>query len=277
MLGTFILWFGWIGFNVGPVITITNPDVVGKAGLVMVNTTLSGGAAGICGLFFNLWLLERRTGEPIFDLNFAMNGSLAGLVAITAGAGVVEPWAALVIGIMAGIFYTLGSYLLLALKIDDAVDAIPVHLVNGVWGLIAVGLFAVPSNLEVFYTSSDYPGWFYSLREGDSSARLLGVQLVGLLFIVGWVTFIMLPFFIWLNWVGWFRADPLDEIVGLDLSYHEGLALVQEHASGSGVDADAIAAYTERRQGQKKHHHTAPTPTSLRASAASVDDEADDA
>lgn len=248
MLGTFILWFGWIGFNVGPVITVDSPDVLGKAGLVMVNTTLSGGTAGIAGLFFNLWLVERRTGEPIFDLQFAMNGSLAGLVAITAGAGVVEPWAAFVIGLCAGIFYTLASYALLYFKIDDAVDAIPVHLVNGVWGLIAVGLFAVPSSLEVFYGRSDYPGWFYSVRDGDSTARLLGVQLIGLFFIVGWTTFIMLPFFIFLNWAGWLRADPLDEIVGLDLSYHEGLALVQEHAASSGVDSDAIAAYTERRK-----------------------------
>lgn len=76
----------------------------------------------------------------------------------------------------------------------------------------------------------------------------MGVQLVGLFFIVGWVTFIMLPFFIFLNWCGWLRADPLDEIVGLDLSYHEGLALVQEHADGApDVDDQDIQAYKDRR------------------------------
>uniref|UniRef100_A0A7S3LF15 Ammonium transporter n=1 Tax=Amphora coffeiformis TaxID=265554 RepID=A0A7S3LF15_9STRA len=247
MLGTFILWFGWIGFNVGPVLTAPG-DILTRAGLVMVNTTLSGGIAGITGLFFNLWLLERRTGEPIFDLQYAMNGSLAGLVAITAGAGLVEPWAAFVIGFIAGILYTIGSYLLLYFKIDDAVDAVPVHLFNGVWGLIAVGCFAVPDHLEVFYGRSDHPGWFYSVREGDSNGRLMGVQLVGFLFIVGWVTFIMFPFFIFLNWAGWLRADPLDEIVGLDLSYHEGLALVQTHADNAGdVDDKHIQEYKERR------------------------------
>lgn len=251
MLGTFILWFGWIGFNVGPVITSTSDSINNMAGLVMVNTTLSGGVAGIVGLFFNLYLIERRTGEPIFDLTYAMNGSLAGLVAITAGAGVVEPWAAFVVGFVAGVLYVGASYLLLFCRIDDAVDAIPVHLVNGIWGLIAVGLFAKPDHLQDFYGRSDHPGWFYSIREGDSDGRLMGLQLVGLLFIIGWVTFIMLPFFIFLNWIGWLRADALDEIVGLDLSYHEGLALVKEHAANNtSVDDEAIQAYTERRAGR---------------------------
>lgn len=255
MLGTFILWFGWIGFNVGPVISSTSDNVMNMAGLVMVNTTLSGGVAGITGLFFNLYVIERRTGEPIFDLHYAMNGSLAGLVAITAGAGVVEPWASVVIGFVAGLLYVGGSYLLLYCKIDDAVDAIPVHLVNGIWGLIAVGLFATPTHLQAFYGRSEHPGWFYSLREGDSDGRLMGLQLIGLFFIVGWVTFIMFPFFIFLNWIGWLRADPLDEIVGLDLSYHEGLALVKERAAtdNSGVaDAD-IQAFSERRSGRFRH------------------------
>lgn len=251
MLGTFILWFGWIGFNVGPVISLNSPDIVNTAGLIMVNTTLAGGAAGITGLFFNLYLIERRTGEPILDLQYAMNGSLAGLVAITAGAGVVEPWASLVIGMLAGVLYVLGSNALVAVKIDDAVDAVPVHLLNGIWGLIAVGLFAVPSRLATFYGRSDHPGWFYSLRDGDSDGRLMGLQLIGLLFIVGWVSFIMFPFFIFLNWLGWLRSDPLDEIVGLDLSYHEGLALVKDmDGKSSNVDDGILQAYKDRRQGR---------------------------
>lgn len=254
MLGTFILWFGWIGFNVGPVIFQWGPEIRHMAGLIMVNTTVSGGAAGITGLFFNLFLVERRTGEPILDLMYAMNGSLAGLVAITAGAGVIEPWAALVTGSLAGVLYVIGSHFLIHLRIDDAVDAIPVHLFNGVWGLISVGLFAVPSKLEIHYERSDHPGWFYSLREGESDGRLMGLQLIGLLFIFGWVSCIMLPFFIFLNYLGWLRADPLDEIVGLDLSYHEGLALVKKmdirNTSNNDVDETILQQYKERREGK---------------------------
>jgi hypothetical protein len=98
-------------------------------------------------------------------------------------------------------------------------------MANGIWGIIAVGLFATPDRLEQAYGNSDHVGWFYSFGNGGHDATLLGTQFVGLLFILGWVTGLMLPFFVWLDWKGWFRSDPLEEIVGLDLSYHGGAAL----------------------------------------------------
>jgi Amt family ammonium transporter len=205
MLGSFILWFGWYGFNSGSAL-ITSSNERGKlVALCAVNTTLSGGAAGLTALFVNLLILERRLGEPIFDLKMAMNGSLSGLVAITAGCGVVEPWAALLIGIFAGLLYLGGSSLLLKLRLDDAVDAIPIHRVNGMWGLIAVGFLASPRNLNLTY-GIDVPhvGWFYSLARGSGDARLLAAQVVGILFILGWCLIIMMPFFIWLDWKGKF-------------------------------------------------------------------------
>lgn len=90
-----------------------------------MNTTLAGGAGGIVALFGNLLLLERYTGEAFFDLKYLMNGSLSGLVAITACCGVVEPWASVLIGSFAGILYIWGSKTLVRLRLDDAVDAIP--------------------------------------------------------------------------------------------------------------------------------------------------------
>jgi Amt family ammonium transporter len=245
MLGTLILWFGWYGFNIGAALLLDVPSSDNIAALAAVNTTLSGGTAGIVALFFNLWYLDKRTGEAYFDLKFAMNGCLCGLVAITGGCGVVEPWAAVVIGFVAGLLYNIGSRGLMYLRLDDAVDAIPVHLCNGSWGLVAVGLFASPSRLLVIYGHSDHPGWFYSLRDGESDFRLLASQLVGLIFIVFWVMFNMLPFFVWLNYRGWFRSDPLEELVGLDLSYHGGLMLHEE------VDPEYISAY---RKGQHEAH-----------------------
>jgi ammonium transporter, Amt family len=91
---------------------------------------------------------------------------------------------------------------------------------NGIWGVISVGLFASPRRLLTTFGRSDHPGLVYSWHNGNSNATLLGVQLIGILFIIGWVMFIMLPFFIWLDWRGWFRSDPLEELVGLDTSYH---------------------------------------------------------
>ena len=94
MLGTFALWFGWYGFNAGSALVIPTAHAEIVIPLSGVNTTLAGGTAGIVALFANLVMLERSTGEPVFDLRYLMNGSLSGLVAITASCGVVEPWAA---------------------------------------------------------------------------------------------------------------------------------------------------------------------------------------
>lgn len=245
MLGTIVLWFGWYGFNCGSALLGSNPLSAEIAALAAVNTTLSGGTAGISALFFNLWMLERYTGEPYFDINKAMNGALCGLVAITGGCGVFEPWAAVVTGFFAGILYVLGSKLLLILRLDDAVDAIPVHMFNGLWGLLCVGLFASTERLQAVYGRSKHPGLFYSFAAGKPDGTLLGCQIIGMLFVMGWVVVIMLPFFIWLDWRGWFRSDPLEEIVGLDTSYHGGLALLggEEH-----VDPEYITAYKEKKK-----------------------------
>lgn len=128
MLGTFILWFGWYGFNTGSALLSQSSSAVNVAALAAVNTTLAGGTAGIVALFLNLVVLERITGEPFFDVKYAMNGSLCGLVSITAGCGIVEPWAAVITGAVAGCLYLVGSRGLVRLRLDDAVDAIPVRI-----------------------------------------------------------------------------------------------------------------------------------------------------
>jgi Amt family ammonium transporter len=92
------------------------------------------------------------------------------------------------------------SSFLVRIKIDDAVDAIPVHMVNGAWGMLATGLFASPEKLELTYGGSDHPGFFYSFGDGGVNGALLANQILGVLFIAGWAIFTMLPFFIWLNY-----------------------------------------------------------------------------
>jgi Amt family ammonium transporter len=127
-----------------------------------------------------------------------------------------EPWAAALTGAIGGLVYLGSGSLLVRFRIDDAVEAIPVHLGPGIWGLVAVGLFASPRRLEEIYGHANHPGWFYSFTHGGSNATLLGVNLIGLLFIMAWVLATMLPFFVLLSYLGWFRTDSLEEIIGLD-------------------------------------------------------------
>jgi ammonia channel protein AmtB len=103
-----------------------------------------------------------------------------------------------------------------------------VHMVNGVWGLIAVGLCAAPGRLQEVYGRSEHVGLLYSFSHKGVDGTLLATQMIGIMFIMGWVSAIMLPFFVWLDWKGWFRSDALEELVGLDVSYHGGCLLRSE-------------------------------------------------
>lgn len=242
LLGTMILWFGWFGFNPGSALLLSISDYGEAAANAAVSTGLAGAAAGISALFTNLYLEERRTGEPHFSLLMAMNGTLSGLVAITSGCALVEPWAAIVIGIVAGWIYIYVSGLLIRLRIDDAVDAIPVHMANGAWGVFASGLVAAPRLMLLCYGSDKHVGWFYSLGRGSFDAHLLGCQVTAIGFIAGWTFFTMFPFFIWLNYKGWFRADSLEELVGLDISYHGSMDFKE-----GGVKKEYVEAYKRHK------------------------------
>jgi Amt family ammonium transporter len=216
VLGTFILWFGWYGFNPGSTLSLVGyGDVLA---LCAVTTTLSAASGAVSALFTDTLLGYLAEGETEYDLSMCMNGCLGGLVGITAGCSVVEPWAAVVIGLIAGVVYTLSSRLLQRLRIDDAVDAIPVHLFNGAWGCIATGLFASPRHVANAYSTDHNAGLFYD------NAKLLVVELFGVLFILTWTMGVMTPFFYILNILGMFRVDPLEEHVGLDISHHKGSA-----------------------------------------------------
>eukprot|EP00980_Cylindrotheca_fusiformis_P006337 scaffold1356_cov123-Cylindrotheca_fusiformis.AAC.18 len=242
VLGTFLLWFGWYGFNPGSALVIDNAASASTSALCAVTTTLAAASGCVCAMFTDTIIEMMATGEASYDLTMAMNGALGGLVAITAGCSVVTPWASIIIGIIAGWVYIAFSKLLVKLKIDDAVDAVPVHFANGMWGVLAVGFFAEPDAM-VTAGYNDVPGVFY---KGDG--KLLLCQFVAIIWICAWIFFLMTPFFVVLNILGMFRVDPLEEEVGLDISHHRGAAY--DMTSAKKEDVEELMEHRSSKHGK---------------------------
>jgi Amt family ammonium transporter len=199
-LGVFILWFGWFGFNPGSTLGVGNGDLIAR---VAINTNLGAAAGGISAMAL-IWILTKKA-----DLSIAMNGALAGLVAITAPCAFVDPWAAIVIGIVAGIVIVGGTELLDKLKIDDPVGAVPVHGLNGIWGTIAIGLFGKAS------LGVPNSGLFYG-----GGLTQLGIQLAGALAVAAFVLVGMGIVFKLIDITIGLRVSIEEEYRGLDIGEH---------------------------------------------------------
>jgi Amt family ammonium transporter len=206
ILGTFILAFGWFGFNPGSTLAATDLRI----SVVAVNTML----ASATGAFFAMmwsWR-KKKLGKP--DPGMSANGMLAGLVAITAPSGFVAPWAALVIGMIAGVLVVESiNFFERKAKIDDPVGAISVHGINGLWGLISLGLLA-DGTYGAGWNGVD--GTVKGLFYGDGSQ--LVAQLIGCLTIVVWAGGVGWLFFKAQHAIQGIRSKPEDELAGLDLT-----------------------------------------------------------
>mmetsp|Transcript_32652 Transcript_32652/g.39076 ORF Transcript_32652/g.39076 Transcript_32652/m.39076 type:complete len:262 (+) Transcript_32652:755-1540(+) len=229
VLFPFRFWFGWYGFNPGSTLAISGAGQGDTAALCAVTTTLSAATGSITAMFIDTLIGMCTEGHAEYDITMAMNGALGGLVAITANCAVVEPWAAVLIGLIAGIVYVFASKLLVKLKIDDAVDAVPVHFFCGMWGLVATGIFCSEDLLLASYDRVG-GGIFYG------HGNVLGNELLGIMFIIGWTAGIMTPFFILINWLGLFRVDATEERVGLDISHHKGAAYDMSRPDDADID-----------------------------------------
>jgi Amt family ammonium transporter len=215
VLGAFILWLGWYGFNGGSTLSVFAFGTAYARDLarVCVTTTLSAASGAItvmiCAKIFS----------HVWDVAAVCNGVLAGLVGITAGCVVVDPWASVVIGIIAGFVYIGGVKLEAVLKIDDPLDAFPVHGAAGAWGVFAVGIFCRP---EYTYNQLGSHGFVYPGGMPD----LIGVQIVFLIVHIAWVTFTSCILFYSLRRAGIFRVSAEVEEMGMDISKHGGEAYV---------------------------------------------------
>ena len=199
-LGVFILWLGWYGFN-GAAATSME-----QLASIFLTTTIAPSIATVVCMIFT-WI---KYGKP--DVSMCLNASLAGLVGITAGCDVTDAFGAIIIGIVSGLLVVFGVWLLdYKLHIDDPVGAVAVHFCNGIWGTIAVGLFAT--------TSAPGNDTFVGLFYGGGSA-LLGIQLLGILTVCGWTAVtITIAFFI-IKVIFGLRVSEEEEIVGLDSTEH---------------------------------------------------------
>lgn len=203
--GVFILWFGWFGFNGGSTLSGMSPGIA----YVMVTTILAASAAVVSALLINWW----KTGKPSTEM--ALNGALAGLVAITAGCANVTPVGAILIGIIAGPVLIYGLDLIeKILKVDDPVGAVAVHGLNGIWGTIAVGLFAY-TDTNALTAMGEVNGLFY----GGGFAQL-GVQLIGAVAVSGWAFATAYGLFTLLKATMGIRVTEREELEGMDISEH---------------------------------------------------------
>ena len=220
-LGVFILWFCWFGFNGGSSLSLATDEAMTLTGLVCFNTNLAAAVATCVTMIFT-WL---RYGKP--DVSMTLNGSLAGLVAITAGCDAVSPFGAFIIGFVAGLLVVLSvEFFDKIARIDDPVGAVSVHFANGVWGTIAVGLF-----------SNGGDGVGKGLFYGGGLSQL-GIQLLGLITVDVYVVVVMFIIFKIIDKTIGLRVPAEVEIDGLDIHEH---GLASAYAGFSISDANAAA------------------------------------
>lgn len=212
-LGTFILFFGWFGFNPGSTMAATDLRI----SAIAVNTFLAGATGAVAGVYFSL--LKKGT----IDLPLALNAGLAGLVGVTAGCAYVAPWAAALIGVISALvmIWALG-FVERVLKVDDVVGAVSVHGFTGLWGLLAVGIFA----------DGTYGG-VSGLIAGNTGQIV--AQLISILTVVLWSLGTgFLVFFLLKTTMG-IRVSRSEEIKGLDITEHDMQAYPPDQALGETV------------------------------------------
>lgn len=198
-LGCFILWFGWYGFN-GAAAT-SGPQLAS----IFATTTIAPAVATVTCMIFT-WI---KYGKP--DVSMCLNASLAGLVAITAGCDVTDAMGAFFIGIVAGMLVVFGVWFCdYVIRVDDPVGAVAVHFCNGVWGTIAVGLFATPSA-----PANELAGLFYG-----GGASLLATQLIGVVSVLAWTGVCMFIVFKVIDKTLGLRVSDQEQLDGLDLHEH---------------------------------------------------------
>jgi Amt family ammonium transporter len=216
LLGSGLLWFGWFGFNAGSALGAN-----GLAGLALINTQVATGAALIG------WLLVEKIRDGHATSLGAASGAVAGLVAITPACAFVAPWAAVVLGFIAGIVCALAVGLKYKFGFDDSLDVVGVHLVGGIWGCLSIGFFATKSVNSIGGTGLLYGG----------GLDLLKTQAFGAFFVLAYSFIVTLILGYVINKTIGFRVSQEAEINGIDLAEHRETAYEMFNSSRGGITA----------------------------------------
>jgi Amt family ammonium transporter len=225
-LGVFILWFGWYGFNGAAAGNLP------QLGSIFLTTSLAATAGAVATVFFT-WI---KNGKP--DVSMSLNGALAGLVAITAPCSNVDALGALIIGLVAGILVVLSvEFIDMKLHVDDPVGAVSVHGTCGIWGALAVGLFAKPIITPDGDVISEATGLFYG-----GGLTQLSVQAIGVVTIAAWTFATVGLLFFCIKKINGLRASKEDEIAGLDSTEHGTSGYADFMITASGMDTESAPA-----------------------------------
>ncbi len=209
-LGVFILWFGWFGFNGGSTVSAEGDGILELMGNIFVTTNLAAAVSTVTVMIIT-WIRYKKP-----DVSMTLNGTLAGLVAITASTDLVTPVGAFFVGVIAGFVVVFGiEFIDKKLKIDDPVGAIGVHGLSGAAGTLMVGLFSATEYAYAGGTMTMPKGLFYG-----GGWKLLGVEAIGVISVIAWVAVAMIIIFGIIRATVGLRASKEDEILGLDISEH---------------------------------------------------------
>ena len=246
VIGGFLLWFGWYGFNPGSSLSAMD---FGGIGRIAANTTLAASTGGLAAEFFVYFRIKK------WDAAAITNGFLAGLVAITCPCYWVSPTGACALGAIAGVIVILGVDLLEYLRIDDPIGAWPVHALCGLWGTLSLGFFACGQYSAAGSSPTSIPSidpvnnpalyrLFYSMPDGQHDWHCLAAQAIGILFIHGATFGVALAMFGVLNLFGILRISKEGEIEGMDIHEHGSPAypeyVVSPLAAPTGVPRDLV-------------------------------------
>eukprot|EP01127_Copromyxa_protea_P024083 TRINITY_DN9327_c0_g1_i1.p1 TRINITY_DN9327_c0_g1~~TRINITY_DN9327_c0_g1_i1.p1 ORF type:complete len:490 (+),score=37.93 TRINITY_DN9327_c0_g1_i1:172-1470(+) len=222
--GTFLLWFGWYGFNLGSLFRISSQAgyLAGKIGL---NTTLAGAGGSVLPLLVNRYLYKS------WDLNVLLNGILAGFVSVTSCCVFINSWAAFLTGVIGGATYYGISHFLLRLKVDDPLNAAGIHAACGSWSMISCGFFA-RQDLVVLIHGPSFSEHYGAFLGGNG--KLLGLNCLAVVTVASWSFLWSLLYFGLTKWFGVLRISAEEERYGLDVIHHMHMTTMQRNVFRGG-------------------------------------------
>ena len=246
MLGVLILWVGWMGFNPGSTLNA----VANNFADIAVNTNLAA-AAGVIGATISAMIMFKT-----LDVSQMGNGAIAGLVAITAPCAFVDPWAAVVIGLFAGLIVPPLVVLVDKIRVDDPIGCLPVHGVAGIWGTLAVGLFATAERTTDLNLGKS-AGLFI-----DGSGDQLWVQFYGIAATIGFTGACSLAVFAAIKYTVGLRVSEQEELAGLDISEHGMFGYPERFIEVPGAEPEDVSSSASAVQGSATSSSSQTAPAS---------------